>query len=86
MREVFSYRFKDTPRYDYLRNLLQDLISQNEIDTKQQAEITIVKQQTQYSEMQSKHSTTDSGSSLSSDRNNTRSCSNNSYDFDVNTI
>ena len=26
MKEVFSYRFKDTPRYDYLRNLLQKLI------------------------------------------------------------
>jgi len=26
MREVFSYHFKDTPRYDYLRSLLQNLI------------------------------------------------------------
>lgn len=26
MKEVFSYRFKDTPRYDYLRELLRDLI------------------------------------------------------------
>lgn len=28
MREIFSYRFKDTPRYDYLRDLLKDLITQ----------------------------------------------------------
>lgn len=28
MREVFSYRFKDTPRYDYLRSLLQGLIEE----------------------------------------------------------
>ena len=28
MREVFSYHFKDTPRYDYLRSLLQNLIEE----------------------------------------------------------
>ena len=28
MREVFSYHFKDTPRYDYLRSLLHNLIEE----------------------------------------------------------
>jgi len=30
MKEVFSYRFKDTPRYDYLIDLLLDLINSDE--------------------------------------------------------
>lgn len=29
MREVFSYRFKDTPRYDYLRGLLRELLEKD---------------------------------------------------------
>lgn len=93
MREVFSYRFKDTPRYDYLRGLLQDLISQDKLEQQEKCNNEIVplsseqqqEQQTRsIDELQSsKQSSTESSSSLSSHRNTSSS---NSYDFDINAI
>jgi len=30
MKEIFSYRFKDTPNYEKLRKILKDLIISND--------------------------------------------------------
>jgi len=38
MREVFSYRFKDTPRYEFLRNMLKELIEEEQKDKVQIAD------------------------------------------------